>query len=909
MKHTVTYLLLAMLITNTLAAQDTVACPTLTNKGTDFWVMFLYNNGDQTPNLTTLTAVGDSNAVITVTNPTTGWSSTASLTANQSVQITIPLGSSTSSQSNTLQTQGLGIHVTSTTSIALYASNYRAMCNDITMVYPTHILGTHYIIQDYQGDAAHASVSGAEVGFVATEDNTVLTMTLPCNLLNNSLVSGDLLTINLMQGESYQLIATAPGSFSGMEVTSNGKPFATFQGNRVAYIPTGSGGADLLFEQAVPTDYWGREYLAVSTHGRSGDQVRITSSEDDCAVFVNGALLCTLQKGDSYEDVLTAGGVKHYSSSGKICVGRYLRSSSSGGNPGDPASVILPPVDQGLQTIRFCINSYSDFSSYNVIIVAHYSFVSEITLDGNNISGLFSSAFDTAYNVTWITVTPGVHLLESPLGPIVADSYGLGSYAGNANILGRSFIENEQHTILHDTLVILDTVCAGQAYNGYGFSIGEAETSTASTLEQWHSVTVSSTAVHHYHLLLTVLSIADTNIVSSIVPGDTLFYNGDTLTASGTYTYTFTGENGCDSTVTLSVVYVIDTVVYRDTVCQGVVYTGHGFIITTTQTVGTSDYYDNFGEMAHLYCLQLTVLPASTSDTSILIILGDTLFYNGDTLTEAGSYTYHYTAANGCDSTVTLVLGYEPISLTASADGICPGDTVTLTAGGTHAAWWSATPSDPNLAEQQGQTTITVSPELTTTYCLLSSENGSPVECITVGVEPPPVPCVNLSVPFIDFDSPVVQFTDCSERGVESKWTFSDGVTLTRHSARRQFRHPLPDSVTVTLQSCNLYHCCSDTTFVLPLRILSAWWPNVFTPDREENNRFGGVFSYEVDDFELYIYTRQGQLVYHTTDPAATWDGTRNGVPLPQQTYVYHWRLRDVYGIVKSGVGTVTLIR
>ena len=68
------------------------------------------------------------------------------------------------------------------------------------------------MIQDYPGDASHTSISGAEVGFVATLDSTTLTMILPCNLLSNSAVAGDTLTVNLMHGESYQLIATSPGS-------------------------------------------------------------------------------------------------------------------------------------------------------------------------------------------------------------------------------------------------------------------------------------------------------------------------------------------------------------------------------------------------------------------------------------------------------------------------------------------------------------------------------------------------------------------------------------------------------------------------------------------------------------------------------------------------------------------------
>lgn len=421
-----------------LALPTTLQGQSTTSAGRDFWVMFLYNGGDQTPYQTTLTAVGDSNATIIVSNPHTGWSTTVTLTANQSVQITIPVASSISSQSNSTATRHLGIHVTSTASISLYANNFKFMCNDATLIYPTHTLGSHYMIQDYPGDASHTSISGAEVGFVATLDSTTLTMILPCNLLSNSAVAGDTLTVNLMHGESYQLIATSPGSFSGMKVTSNGKPFATFQGNRVAYIPAGSTGADFLYEQSVPLEHWGTDFIVVPSHGRNADQVRITSSEDNCQMYIDGTMSYTLQKGETREIILSGGAARHYTFTQKVCVGRYLRSSSSGGNPGDPSSVIIAPADQGLQHVRFKVSNSSDISTHYLNIVVHNPHVSGVILDGNNISGQFTQ-IDNDYSYASIAISPDEHLLSSSLGPVVADLYGLGSFASYAHLLGRSF--------------------------------------------------------------------------------------------------------------------------------------------------------------------------------------------------------------------------------------------------------------------------------------------------------------------------------------------------------------------------------------------------------------------------------------------------------------------------------------
>lgn len=86
------------------------------------------------------------------------------------------------------------------------------------------------------------------------------------------------------------------------------------------------------------------------------------------------------------------------------------------------------------------------------------------------------------------------------------------------------------------------------------------------------------------------------------------------------------------------------------------------------------------------------------------------------------------------------------------------------------------------------------------------------------------------------------------------------------------------------------------------------WFPNAFTPDAETNNRFVIQTSLPVEEFEMTIYTRNGLLVWHSEDIDNPWDGTRNGTPLLQGAYVYHWRLKS-NNRVRSGLGTITLLR
>lgn len=355
-----------------------------------------------------------------------------------------------------------------------------------------------------------------------------------------------------------------------------------------------------------------------------------------------------------------------------------------------------------------------------------------------------------------------------------------------------------------------------------------------------------------------------------------------------------------------------DTLFYNDSICQGHNYNGYGFNINVrqTQNPGTYVFADSTVDdyLIHYQMLTLTVLPNIESSETRSIVCGDTLFYYGDTLTLAGDYQYLFTATNGCDSVVTLHLVYDSVTLVASADGVCANEEVTLTAEGTLTFRWTSLPHDASLDTQQGLNPVTVHPATTTIYKLLD-ESGFPVASVTIYVDSKPMVCCNLSRPYIDFDNPVVVFTDCSYNTVSSDWTFSDGVIANTPRVLRQFQYPLPDSITVTLTSCTPLGCCVDTTFSVSVKLNSIWFPNVFTPNESTNSLFGGYTSIEIAEFSLIIFNRWGLELWRSHDINDFWDGTHNGEPMPQGAYVYRWELKDVYDQLQNGTGTILLLR
>lgn len=127
-----------------------------------------------------------------------------------------------------------------------------------------------------------------------------------------------------------------------------------------------------------------------------------------------------------------------------------------------------------------------------------------------------------------------------------------------------------------------------------------------------------------------------------------------------------------------------------------------------------------------------------------------------------------------------------------------------------------------------------------------------------------------------------------------------------------------PDRDTLELALRVFNGQCADTAIrLLPINRVTLFAPNVFTPLRDNNQRFM-IVGHGIREAELFIYNREGLLVYRTTATAPDgnieigWDGRRSdGTLCIQANYV--WKL--IYHTIdklqgeQSEVGNVLLIR
>ena len=108
--------------------------------------------------------------------------------------------------------------------------------------------------------------------------------------------------------------------------------------------------------------------------------------------------------------------------------------------------------------------------------------------------------------------------------------------------------------------------------------------------------------------------------------------------------------------------------------------------------------------------------------------------------------------------------------------------------------------------------------------------------------------------------------------------------------------------------------CESVTSYVLEEYCPGKLFvPNAFTPQDDGMNERFQTKGYNLEEFEIWIYNRWGQLLFNTTDVNNWWDGTYLGSPCQMDVYVWKakYTIVDENGNLENfnKVGRVSLIR
>ena len=85
--------------------------------------------------------------------------------------------------------------------------------------------------------------------------------------------------------------------------------------------------------------------------------------------------------------------------------------------------------------------------------------------------------------------------------------------------------------------------------------------------------------------------------------------------------------------------------------------------------------------------------------------------------------------------------------------------------------------------------------------------------------------------------------------------------------------------------------------------------PNAFTPNDDLENDVLYVRGRYVEEMELKIYDRWGELLFETTKQNVGWDGSFKGNKVDPAVYVYHLSVKCIDGQEYFKKGNVTVIR
>ncbi len=254
------------------------------------------------------------------------------------------------------------------------------------------------------------------------------------------------------------------------------------------------------------------------------------------------------------------------------------------------------------------------------------------------------------------------------------------------------------------------------------------------------------------------------------------------------------------------------------------------------------------------------------------------------------------------------VINFDP----DNTQGVCDGGEAHISVSlGAERFNWSSSPHDPSLGGQEANTTLTVTPTATTIYTIDASTGVCNTnKSHTVHVEPNPIAIGEVSPQTVSLGNMEATFTDVSLHSTTRRWELPDGNI----SEEQQAMVIVPgdvDSLNVRLWAYNPYMCFDTVTLTVFVDHTTLWAPNAFTPEESTNNTFA-VKMNDVMRYHIFIYNREGMLVFESYNPEEEWDGrAQNGEKCPQGAYVYliscHRITAPYDQIIQKG--TVLLIR
>ena len=468
-------LFISVFLFNTVFGQD------YSNKGKEFWIAYP-SHIDATESVMGLYLTSDKNATgqINVAGSIIPFTITAKkVTTKLLGNSAIYDGSNANvylSVQDGIQTNA-AIKITSDVPIVVYAHIIRSARSGATLVLPTPVLGTEYIIPNHQsanGNPGTTELQGiGEFAVVATQPNTIIQITPTAKGRTGRLAGVTFFDTLLNAGDCYQFHGEQNADISGSIVksvataTTSCKPIAVFSGSTwSAFDCNSASGGDNLFQELFPVRSWGKQFVTAPFKNRNYDIYRIFVKDTNTVVIATENGVSQILGGSQYKPKgrfyeLKTGSPLYISADKPISIAQYITStncntpcttqSTNNSCFADPEMVMLNPIEQTLKDITFfsaedsaILPAVTRVKLHFVNIIIDKKFKNSVKIDNAAPKGTFVDITGTNYSylqedLTASSIVNAVHNVIADTG-FSAIVYGYGQvesygYNGGTNIV------------------------------------------------------------------------------------------------------------------------------------------------------------------------------------------------------------------------------------------------------------------------------------------------------------------------------------------------------------------------------------------------------------------------------------------------------------------------------------------
>jgi gliding motility-associated-like protein len=369
------------------------------------------------------------------------------------------------------------------------------------------------------------------------------------------------------------------------------------------------------------------------------------------------------------------------------------------------------------------------------------------------------------------------------------------------------------------------------------------------------------------------------------------------MTNAGQYTVVVTNSNNCSNTAVTTVIVnpaPIPNIVTNSPLCVNNVLSMSGTGGVTYQWSGPNGFF-------------------STGSTATL---------NASSTAYSGNYNLTVTDANGCTASTSAPALIHPIpnvglnaDYTKGCAPSCVNFTCTSTSSVVSYNWnmGNGAVGDNVPVENACYTSAGI---YTVTSTVMDMNGCSNSVSYTIEVYPQPVADFNHAPikPIINIDQEVT-FTDASWGApiVSWNWYFMNTAQYTSTQQNPVFSYTEPGTYVVALV-VKSDHGCTDT-ILRPIVVgedFGIYVPNAFTPNEDGLNDIFQPKGFGVVKYELNVFDRWGEKVFHTEKFEEGWDGKfqgRSGDVIEEGVYTWMINCTSVFGKAHELKGHVTLIR